>query len=186
MPSPQPPVDVLVAYASRQGATRGIAERICVRLHERGLEVELRGVEEEGELPPDCAVVLGSPVYDQRWPPEAEAFVERHRRELAARELWLFSVGTFGDRRRGIGRLMTREPRGIGGLLEALQPRDYRVFAGVIRREQWPLPSRMFFHALGGRLGDNRDWQAVDAWAHAIAERGGDRDPVTAERPIPS
>jgi menaquinone-dependent protoporphyrinogen oxidase len=163
------PVDVLVAYASRNGATRGVAERICVRLHDAGLEVELRGVEDPGPLPAGCAVVLGSPVYDQRWPQEADAFVERHAAQLAERPLWLFSVGTFGDDRGGIGRLMTREPRGIDELREALRPRDYRVFAGVIRREQWPFASRLLYHAFGGRLGDNRDWDEIEAWADGIA-----------------
>jgi menaquinone-dependent protoporphyrinogen oxidase len=44
-----------------------------------------------------------------------------------------------------------------------------RVFAGVIDRHQWPFVSRQFFHALGGRLGDNRDWDDIDAWATKIA-----------------
>ena len=169
MPAQNASIDVLVAYASRHGATRGVAERICVRLHDAGLETELRGVEDVGELPPGTAIVLGSPVYDQRWPPEADAFVQRHLHALAERPLWIFSVGTFGDRRRGIGRFMTREPRGIGDLREATRPRDYRVFAGVIHREQWPLPSRVLYHAFGGRMGDNRDWAGIDAWAGGIA-----------------
>ena len=167
--APNSDVDVLVVYASRHGATRGVAERICVRLHDAGLESELRGVEDARELPTGSAIVLGSPVYDQRWPPEADAFVQRHRHALAERSLWLFSVGTFGDRRRGIGRLMTREPRGIDQLREATRPHDYRVFAGVIRREQWPLASRLLYHAFGGRLGDNRDWEDIEAWADGIA-----------------
>jgi menaquinone-dependent protoporphyrinogen oxidase len=190
---PDPRVDVLVAYASRHGATRGIAERICVRLHEAGLEAELREVDDADQLPARAAVVLGSPVYDQRWPPEADAFVRRHLHALVERELWLFSVGSFGDRRRGVGRLMTREPRGIDALCRILRPRDYRVFAGTIRREQWPLPARMFFHALGGRLGDNRDWPAIDAWADGIAtaltasaKRPAGGAVAAAERPDPS
>jgi menaquinone-dependent protoporphyrinogen oxidase len=166
---------VLVAFASRHGATRGVAERICGRLYEAGVDAELAGVQDVGELPAQGAIVLGSPVYDQRWPPEADDFVQRHADALAERDLWLFSVGTFGDSRRWIGRLMTREPRGIDELREALRPRDYRVFAGVIRREQWPLPSRMLYHAFGGRLGDNRDWAEIDAWAGAIARALGAR-----------
>jgi menaquinone-dependent protoporphyrinogen oxidase len=167
--APDAHVDVLVVYASRNGATRGVAERICVRLHDAGLTAHLRGVEDARELPPGSAIVLGSPVYAQRWPPEADAFVQRHLHALAERSLWLFSVGTFGDRRRGVGRLMTREPRGIGELRDVIRPRDYRVFAGVIRREQWPLASRMLYHAFGGRLGDNRDWAEIEAWADGIA-----------------
>jgi menaquinone-dependent protoporphyrinogen oxidase len=169
MPPSDPPPRVVVAFASRHGATRGVAERIRARLVESGLDVDLRGVEDVARLPPGSAVVLGSPVYDQRWPPEADEFVRRHADVLADRELWVFSVGTFGDRKRWIGRFVTREPRGIDELREALGPRDYRVFAGVIRREQWPLPSRMLYHLFGGRLGDNRDWREIDAWADGIA-----------------
>lgn len=162
-------IDVLVVFASRHGATRGVAERICARLREAGLQVDLQGVDDAAELPAGCAVVLGSPVYDQSWLPEADEFVRRHVHELAERDLWLFSVGAFGDRRRGIGRLMIREPRGIDEVCEALLPRAYRVFAGVIRREQWPLASRMLYRLFGGRLGDNRDWDDIDAWAGGIA-----------------
>ena len=169
MPDPDPAPDVLVAFASRHGATRGVAERIAARLHESGLAVVLHQVEDVGEIPPGCAVVLGSPVYDQSWPPEFEDFVARHERSFAQRPTWLFSVGTFGDRRRVIGPLMRREPRTIGQVRGTMHPREYRVFAGVIRREQWPLPSRMLVHLCGGRLGDNRDWAGIDEWAETIA-----------------
>ena len=165
-----PATDVLVAFASRHGATRGVAERIAARLHEGGLAVALHQVEDVGEIPPSCTVVLGSPVYDQSWPREFDDFVERHMQSLAGRRTWLFSVGTFGDRRRVIGPLMRREPRNIGQIRDAMGPDEYRVFAGVIRREQWPLPSRMVFHLFGGRLGDNRDWASIDEWAETILE----------------
>jgi menaquinone-dependent protoporphyrinogen oxidase len=168
MPALHPAPDVLVVFASRHGATRGVAERIAARLHEGGLAVTLRQVEDAAEIPPGCAVVLGSPVYDQGWPPEFVDFVERHMQPLAGRRTWLFSVGTFGDRRRVIGPLMRREPRNIGQIREDMRPDEYRVFAGVIRRGQWPLPSRMLFHLFGGRLGDNRDWAAIDEWAETI------------------
>ena len=163
-----PATDVLVVFASRHGATRGVAERIAARLHEDGLAVTLSRVEDVGEIPPGCAVVLGSPVYDQGWPPEFDEFVARHMQALAGRRTWLFSVGTFGDRRRVIGPLMRREPRNIGQVRETMRPDEYRVFAGVIRREQWPLLSRVLFHLFGGRLGDNRDWAAIDEWAESI------------------
>ena len=172
--------EVLVAFASRHGGTRGVAERIAARLDDEGLVVTLGAVEDVTEIPPGAAVVLGSPVYDGRWPPEFDAFVERHLRTLVSRPVWLFSVGTFGDTRRAIGALMLREPRNIADVRDALRPRDYRVFAGVILRHQWPPPSRLLFHAFGGRFGDNRDWPAIEGWAEAIA-RELTRSPEPAE-----
>ena len=79
-------------------------------------------------------------------------------------------MGSFGDRRRLTGPLMLREPRNIARVRETMRPSDYRVFAGVILRGQWPLPARLLFHAFGGRLGDNRDWAGIDAWAQTIAD----------------
>ena len=166
---PTPAPEVLVVFASRHGATRGVAERIAARLRDGGLALTLSAVEDAGDLPASAAVVLGAPVYDGRWPPEFETFVDRHLRSLGSRRVWLFSVGTFGDTRRVIGPLMRREPRNIAEVRDAVRPLDYRVFAGRIERHQWPLPSRMLYHAFGGRMGDNRDWDAIDEWADGIS-----------------
>lgn len=162
--------DVLVAYASKYGSTKGVAERIAARLRERGNRVDLRAADQVDGVGAYGAVVFGSAVFSQRWMPEGEEFVRRNRPALAGCPVWLFSVGTFGDRKRIIGSLMKREPKGIGELAQAIRPREYRVFAGVIDRHQWPLFSRLFYYALGGRLGDNRDWPDIDAWAEHIAQ----------------
>jgi menaquinone-dependent protoporphyrinogen oxidase len=175
---------VLVAYASRHGATEGIAARVAERLAAAGVAVDLRKVDAVGSLGGSDAVVFGVPVYDQSWPPEGDRFVEEHRDELAARPLWLFSVGTFGDTKPLIGGLTHKEPKRIGEFRAAIRPLEYRVFQGVIRKGQWPFWSRMLFHAFGGRLGDHRQWPVIDAWADRIAATlehpRGDDEPAAA------
>jgi menaquinone-dependent protoporphyrinogen oxidase len=160
--------NVLVAYASKHGSTRGVAEQVADGLGKRGARV-VRPVDEVDGVDAYDAVVFGSAVYNEAWLPEGEEFVRPNRGALASRPVWLFSVGTFGDRKHLIGPLMKREPRGIGDLRRTIHPRDYRVFAGVIDRHQWPFLSRLFLWALGGRLGDNRDWREIGAWAESIA-----------------
>ena len=64
---------------------------------------------------------------------------------------------------------MRREPKDIDELRDIVRPRDYRVFAGRHRAQRWPLASRILYHLFGGRLGDNRDWGDIDAWAQSIA-----------------
>jgi len=160
---------VLVVYASRHGATAEIAARLASRLRDAGTTLDLRRVDEVGTFDDSDAVVFGAPVYDQSWPPEASAFVAENRDALAARPLWLFSVGAFGDAKRLIGPLTHKEPKGIGEILADLRPREYRVFRGVIQKHQWPFWSRVFFHIFGGRFGDHRDWPTIDAWADRIA-----------------
>jgi menaquinone-dependent protoporphyrinogen oxidase len=159
---------VLVAYASRFGSTRGVAERIAATIGGGGYRVELQACGDVLDVSAYDAVVFGSAVFNQRWLPEGDEFVQRNIDALASRPVWLFSVGTFGDRKRLIGPLMKREPKGIRALQPSIGPRDYRVFAGVIDRHQWPFLSRLFYHALGGRLGDNRDWREIDEWAGGV------------------
>jgi menaquinone-dependent protoporphyrinogen oxidase len=160
---------VLVVYASRHGATAEIAGRIAGRLGNAGAAIELRRVDEVATLSDYDAVIFGAPVYDQSWPPEANSFRVECREALSTRPLWLFSVGSFGDTKRLIGPLTHKEPEGVEEILADLQPREYRVFQGVIYKHQWPFWSRVFFHAFGGRFGDHRDWPTVDAWADRIA-----------------
>jgi menaquinone-dependent protoporphyrinogen oxidase len=160
---------LLVVYASRHGATAEIAARIATRLVDSGASVDLRLVDEVETLDAYDAVVLGAPVYDQSWPPEAILFVAENRDALAGCPLWLFSVGSFGDTKRLIGPLTHKEPKGIGEIRAGIRPREYRVFQGVIQKHQWPFWSRLLFHAFGGRFGDHRDWPTIDAWAFRIA-----------------
>jgi menaquinone-dependent protoporphyrinogen oxidase len=160
---------LLVVFASRHGATAEIAARVALRLVEAGASVDVRLVNEVETLDHYDAVVLGAPVYDQSWPPEANAFVAGNREALAARPLWLFSVGAFGDTKRLIGPLTHKEPKGIAEIRGEIRPREYRVFRGVIQKHQWPFWSRVLFHACGGRFGDHRDWPTIDAWADRIA-----------------
>jgi menaquinone-dependent protoporphyrinogen oxidase len=164
-----PGVSVLVAYATRYGATRGVAERIAARLREAGHRVEVRQAGQAQDLGSTDAVVLGSGVFDGRWLPDLDGFIDRNADALRERPVWLFSVATFGDRKPLAGPLMRREPANIGDLTAAIRPRGYRVFAGVIERGHWPLPARLLYHAFGGRLGDHRDWADIDGWAQEVA-----------------
>lgn len=89
---------VLVGYASRFGSTRDIAMRIADRLRTHGNEVDVRSVEEISSCDPYDAVVFGSGVYDGSWTAEATGLMRRHAAALAQKPVWLFTVGSFGDR----------------------------------------------------------------------------------------
>ena len=160
---------VLIAYATRYGSTTGIAERIAAALRGAGTRVTLRRADMVDSVSEYDAVVFGSPVYDQRWLPAGDRFVRRHLAVLAQRPTWLFSVGSFSDRKRIIGPLVRREPKDIGALQDTIGPRGYRVFAGIIDPSGRPQNARLLYRALGGRFGDNRDWHDIEDWAHGIA-----------------
>ena len=95
--------------------------------------------------------------------------MRRHAAVLARKPVWLFSIGSFGDRHPIVGGLIKKEPKEIGEFEQTVRPRDYRVFAGVIDLDHWPAWGRLLFKALGGDAGDNRRWPDIDAWAEEIA-----------------
>jgi len=87
---------VLVAYASRHGATAGIAERIAADLLAASLPAEARYVNDVRDVAEYDAFVIGSSAYMFHWLKKATAFVKRHRAVLAERPIWLFSSGPLG------------------------------------------------------------------------------------------
>jgi menaquinone-dependent protoporphyrinogen oxidase len=173
---------ILVAYASRHGATKGIAERVARTLEGTGLEVALRPVKDAGPLYDYDAFVIGSAAYMGGWLGEATAFVRRHRELLADRPVWLFSSGPIGTDlvdAKGRDQLEASRPKEFAEFVRTIQPRDQRVFFGAYDADDNPVGVAEGLMAKFVRLapvvrnalpeGDFRDWPAIEAWADAIA-----------------
>jgi menaquinone-dependent protoporphyrinogen oxidase len=64
-------MNVLVAYASRHGSTKGSAERIAADLREVGLSAEVMPEDQVRELDRYDAFVIGSAAYMFHWLKEA-------------------------------------------------------------------------------------------------------------------
>ncbi|HEX5881029.1 MAG TPA: flavodoxin domain-containing protein [Actinomycetota bacterium] len=79
---------ILVAAASKHGATEEIAERIGAVLAEHGVEVDVKKLRDVSGLAGYEAIVLGSGIYLGKWLKEARRFVEVHAAELAQRPTW--------------------------------------------------------------------------------------------------
>ena len=176
-------MSILVVYATRHGATAGIAERLAAALRRAGLEAEARPVTEVGDIARYDTFVVGSAAYMTHWLKEATSFVKRHQATLAAHPLWLFSSGPIGTD------LVDKQGRDV---VEASRPREFAEFEALLH----PRGERVFFGAwdprapgrsLGERLlrmmpakvldempaGDFRDWAAIDAWGLEIADALG-------------
>lgn len=87
---------VLVAAASRYGATQEIADAIGRVLTDHGIDVKVVRAEGLDNVTLYDAVVLGSGVYMGNWLAPARRFVEEYGEELASRPTWLFSSGPLG------------------------------------------------------------------------------------------
>jgi len=156
---------VLVAYASKHGATAEIAEAIAQRLQAEGLGADCREAGDVKKLDGYDAVVLGSAVYMKRWRHEARRFLHRHRRELGGLPFWVFSSGYVGDAERSPE---WEEPPGVMKTVEELGARAHVVFGGRV-----PTDGGFVAHAMAKNTppesADRRDWEEIGAWASAIA-----------------
>ncbi len=90
----EPPMRVLIAYATHEGHTGEIARHLGDTLKGQGLEVTVHDVA-SGDLEPAPfdRVVLASPVHLGRHQRALVSFIKRHRRALELKETALLSVG---------------------------------------------------------------------------------------------
>ena len=158
-------MSILVAYASKHGATRGIAEHIAQTLRTRGREADVVPVDAVERLGAYDAVVLGSAMYYGSWMKEAVEFVQRNRAALAERPVWLFSSGPLGTEVHD----SEEQPKEIGELQAEVGARGHRIFFGALDPHVLSFPERMVAKAVRAPQGDFRDWEAIAAWATEIA-----------------
>jgi menaquinone-dependent protoporphyrinogen oxidase len=154
---------ILVAYASKHGSTREIAQVIGDVLQVAGFTVKVAAVSTVGDLSPYDAVVLGSALYAAHWQRDANRFVARHLAALQARPVWLFSSGPL-DRSADAG-LLPPAPS-VALTTDPIGARGHPTFGGRLLADTPGLdPQILATHPIG----DFRDWIAIRAWAARIA-----------------
>lgn len=167
---------VLVAYASKHGATREIADRIAATLTAAGQPADARSTDNVSDLAGYDAFVIGAAAYYGHWLKPATEFIRAHKALLAAWPVWLFSSGPLGTKTADAQDPDVQEaalPKEFSELRDAIQPRGDRVFFGALDQDNLTLSERTIRRMPAGRAllpdGDFRDWQDIDLWAKAIA-----------------
>ena len=161
---------ILVAHASKYGATMEIARRIADRLSASGYDVTFEEARTVRGTEPYDAVVLGSALYMFRWRKDAKRFLSRYRKELSQKPCWLFSSGPTGpgdpvDLLKG--KIMNERMK---ILVDQINPREVTVFGGIIQTEKLNRFDRFVMKMVKADTGDFRDWDAIDAWAAKIGK----------------
>jgi len=168
---------VLVAYASKHGATQGLAERIAKTLVSEGQATDVRELKDDGDVNGYDACVIGSAVYMGRWRKEAVAFVRQYGAALTRRPVWFFSSGPLGavaTDAQGRDLRSTSVPKEGPELEGAVHPRDHRVFFGALDPQELTFAERSVRKVPAARAlmpaGDFRNWPEVERWARDIAD----------------
>lgn len=167
----------LVAYATKYGATEGIAERIGTVLRDHGLVVDVRNCTELDRVSGYDVAIVGSAVYEFNWRKAARRFVKRNVDELAAHPVWLFASGPVGTEqvdKDGHDVLEAAAPKQFTTYADLLHPRGTQVFRGAYQHDQLRGPDRVFawMPAIRDILpeGDFREWPVIEAWAASVAD----------------
>lgn len=163
-------MNVLVAYGSRLGSTREIAERITTRLGTQGIDATISSAEAAPDVSSFDAVLIGSAVYAGHWLDSARQFVEANETSLSSLPVWLFSSGPVGRLPTGADPIPPAEVR---GLMTAIGARGHRVFAGALDRSSIDGADFPFIERVVAKRfvpeGDFREWAGIEAWADEIA-----------------
>lgn len=160
------PENILVAYATKHGSTREVAEAIAGVLRDRGAHVTVQLADEITNLDGFSAIVLGGALYTGRWHRDARHVLARFEGRFAGRQLAIFALGPkstapedIADSRSQLDHTLDRFPE--------IKPVSVAVFGGVID------PTRLHFPFSHMPASDARDWREIRRWAKELAEKFG-------------
>jgi menaquinone-dependent protoporphyrinogen oxidase len=164
---------VLVAYATRYGSTKEVAEAVAATLREHQLDASVRNTRDVVSLDGYGAVVLGAPLYISSLHKDATKFLSRHQEALTKLPVAVFALGpTRGGEEERKGARAQLD--GVLAKLPWLTPVALEMFGG-----KYDPTTLNFLHKLMAALpasplhglpaSDARDWGAIRAWAVDVA-----------------
>jgi len=161
---------ILVAYATRYGSTREVAERIGATLREGGLAVDVQPVKQVRTLEGYRAVVVGAPLYMFNWLKEARDFLSRYRPVLEGMPVAVFALGPTEDKeedwtdaRKQLDKVLSKFPW--------LTPVAAELFGGEFDPAKLTFPYNLIPALKRMPVSDTRDWDDIQAWANSLPEK---------------
>ena len=158
---------ILVAYASKGGATAEIAEWIGASLRRAGATVEVKPAGDVTTIDGFNAIVVGGPLYMGTVLKPGPASVSRPRTELASRPVALFvSGGSLGKN----DHEAEQKARAAAGAISGdISIAALGLFGGRVSSRNVPLIGRFLRNAMPEE--DTRDRAAIEGWADALHTR---------------
>ena len=176
--------NILILYATTEGQTARIAEKMTQVLRDRGHAVSAHGAREAGAVPDPSAydaVIVGASIHYGHHPAYLRSLVRRHRAALQARPSAFFSVSLSGG---GPGAKPVAARRYLDVFLRqvAWHPPQTATFGGALQFSKYGALKRwlmvMIVGFAGGDTDTSRDyeytdWGAVERFSENFAQRLG-------------
>jgi menaquinone-dependent protoporphyrinogen oxidase len=182
---------VAVLYATREGHTERIAERVAVDLRAQGFSVEAKNLREYApviKLSEHSAVVLAASVHAGKHESEMVEFVRKHRVELEQMPTAFLSVtlSEAGAERPDSdpierARFSADVQKMIDKFIEdtGWHPVRVKPVAGALLYSKYNFFEKFIMKRIAGKVGagtdtsrdyDYTDWEALDGFANELAE----------------
>ena len=163
---------VLVVYGTNTGCTAGIAERIGKTLADKGASVEVVSAKDAPAADGYDAVFVGSGVRASNWHQPVKDWVSVNATALNSGKVAFYTacLTMATDPQKA------SEVRAYTDPLIAetgVNPVDVGLFAGWNEPKSFSFVERTIMKLMKAPQGDFRDWDAIDEWSLAVAERLG-------------
>ncbi len=159
---------ILVIYATKYGATEGIATAIAEGLKKKGRDVDVRNVKEVFDISGYSAVIIGSPIYYGKILPELVAFVSLQKNMLHEIPVIGFLSGysllDISPEKKQAASVAFDQVR------EEIELRDIGYFAGKISEELFSFKDKAVIKIMGIKPGDYRNREAAFIWARGLID----------------
>jgi len=163
---------ILITYSTRTGSTKGVSEAIAKILSDSGENVDVISMQDVKDITSYKAVVAGSAIQAGRWLPEAMEFVTTHKNILNQKPFAIFLVCMTLAMPKG-DKYRSTVSGWLGPVRNLVTPVSEGIFAGTLDIKKIPsFSDRLKFRIsvmLGvWRVGDHRDWKAVESWTRNL------------------
>lgn len=162
---------VLVAYATKYGSTKEVAETVAATLREQGMDVELKAAGDVASLAGYSAVVFGTAIYFPRPIRDGRRFLSQHHEAVARMPFAAFALGPIKDTPEDFAGVRKQLDSALAKYPD-LKPAAVAIFGGVMDPEKLKFPFSNPGMRAQGRS-DIRDWDAIKAWAEGLPEALG-------------
>lgn len=162
---------VLVAYGTKYGATKEIAEKIGEILKGEGIPADVLPADRTTDPGQYNAFVIGSAIYMGFWRKEAIIFVENNINILTKCQVWIFSSGPTGEGDITEQMKDWKYPPKLKLAIEQIKPKDITAFHGAADPAKLTLIHKAILKMVKAPTGDFRKWDVIESWAKDIAEQ---------------